>query len=374
MQQNGPRLTDCQPTEGGAGPSPAPPAAPSPRLVGGHGIGPAGAAGLGGHLPLQQQQQQPLMSTFPSSSSHCVTPVLRSSSANPFSAPSSSPATSSLPQSLHPTAPGSYVAPPFFSTAVHTTTTTSTTMSMLLPPPAPSPSSLASSSASFMSLIPSSSSASLGSAPPHSQHSALRPSYSPPPSARASSLAAPLAPPSLSFAPPPMPTFTTSTFPFFPPVSMMRTSTTTGANFATPPTPPPLHRYPLSLVPPLGFGDQPFTSLPRFSSVPPSFVPTSTTPTTSTSSASRIGGGAMNDATPNGQRPSSRTSLPLPTDESMTHHRRSSNLQFQQQQSSQIPSRSPGLLPPTPTPTTAFPSQSNLLTKCPSHGILMCNF
>ena len=73
-------------------------------------------------------------------------------------------------------------------------------------------------------------------------------------------------------------------------------------------------------------------------------------------------------------RPSNLTSLPLPTDESMTHHSRSSNLQLQQQQSSQIPSRSPGLLPPTPTSTTAFPSQSNLFTKCPSHGLLMCDF
>ena len=48
--QNGPRISDCQPTEGGAGPSPAPPAAPSPRLT-------AGAAA--GHAQLQPQQLNP---------------------------------------------------------------------------------------------------------------------------------------------------------------------------------------------------------------------------------------------------------------------------------------------------------------------------
>ena len=92
-----------------------------------------------------------------------------------------------------------------------------------------------------------------------------------------------LGPASMSFAPPPLPTFTTSTFPFFPPVSMMHRAAPTSAPFPGFGTPagPALHRpgghagLP-PLVPPLGFAgavDQPFAALTRFMSMPTSFPP-----------------------------------------------------------------------------------------------------
>ena len=325
--QNGPpRLSDCQPTEGGAGPSPAPPAAPSPRLP---------PQPVGGS-PLSTFHSS--MPTSTSSSTSSSSP--HSHSLNPPSAPVIRSAVhgfmphtipySASPTTCQPSAPSlsvsgqlpiSYTTPPFYSGGPRPLSTD------------------ADSKASVVDVQKQ---------PQPSQHSYKLPPPPPP-------TFPPMSAPSVSFAAglgaPPV--LTTSSFPFFPPVSMMNrsapsnSSTSSGLPCFVAPSPPSTK----PLLPVNAFGEQTF----NFSR------PSMSAPSSTPSSAAPLPRLAMTETSPSSSRPVnlvvSNSQSRESSSSSNTSSNRPVNLPFQPHPSSR---RSPSL-PPSSTPSSAFPTPGNHL-------------
>ena len=293
--QNGPRLPDYQPTEGGAGPSPAPPAAPSPRIP-----------------PPQVVAGTPLNNSFRHSSSPALGGV-RSGSGVGLNLTSPSTTCASPSSAVTPSGPPplSYVAPSFFGSAG---------------PPRPDS-------------RPSTGEGQSRPSPHQLGPPSARPIYSPAaPGASSSGLAPPPAPP---------PTYSSSPFPFFPPVSMMRTppamsnsSHLSSASFLAP-SPPTTSMAKPGSGPLLSYGEQPFPpsrpSQLSLSVAPPS-GPNSKAATSPSPSAS--------------SRPTSRAS----SQNSGESSSRPGSLPYPSHSSSSFSMRSPSLPPPQQSTSSAFPN------------------
>lgn len=318
--------TDCQPTEGGAGPSPAPPAVPSPRL-------PPQAAQVAG---------SPLLNTSFNSSSSSISSGIRSSSAGQLNlqAPSSCPSPSSA--GHHPQL--SYVAPSFFGSS----------------PAGPRPPSVdghkpINEDAQRHGKSPS---------PFQQQHpnsNQLRPTYgtsvAPPPlsTPTLSTVSAPAG----SLAPPP-PVFTSSSFPFYPPVSMIRTppvpnhhgGALTSANSFLAPSPPTT-----APLPPSSHNKQGYLgSLPGPIGEPPLSRPQHLPLTSLAAPASGPGKASTETSPSSSSRPVSRSSSSL--NSSSGDAPRSGSLPFLKFSTS-TPRESPTSLPPPLTTPSAFPTPGN---------------
>ncbi len=312
--------TDCQPTEGGAGPSPAPPAVPSPRL-------PPQAAQVAG---------SPLLNTSFNSSSSSISSGIRSSSGGQSNsqAPSSCPSPSSV--GHHPQL--SYVGPSFFGSS-----------SAGPRPP------------SVDGHRPINEDAQRHGKSPSPFQQQQRPTYAnsvaPPP--LSTPILSTVSAPAGSLAPPP-PVFTSSSFPFYPPVSMIRTppvpnhhgGALTSANSFLAPSPPTTAPLPSSSHNKQGY----LGSVPGLIGEPPLSRPQHLALTSLAAPASGPGKASTETSPSSSSRPVSRSSSTL--NSSSGDAPRSGSLPFLKFSTS-TPRGSPSSLPPPLSTPSAFPTPGN---------------